>query len=80
MTQSPAVADRLRDEILRGRYQPGDRLPSERELDEAFETRNATRGSNLVHLLMRIHREQIVSELKRARAGTPGASLPGDPR
>jgi GntR family transcriptional repressor for pyruvate dehydrogenase complex len=32
MTKSPEVADRLRDEILRGRYQPGDRLPSEREL------------------------------------------------
>jgi len=34
MTKSPAVAHRLRDEILRGRYRAGDRLPSERELVE----------------------------------------------
>ena len=32
MTKSPIVAHRLRDEILPGRYQAGDRLPSEREL------------------------------------------------
>ncbi len=32
MTKSPTVAHRLRDEILQGRYEPGDRLPSEREL------------------------------------------------
>ena len=37
---SPSVAERiaaeLRDEILRGRYQAGDRLPSERDLAEHF--------------------------------------------
>jgi GntR family transcriptional repressor for pyruvate dehydrogenase complex len=32
MTKSPKVARHLRDEILRGRYRPGDRLPSERDL------------------------------------------------
>jgi GntR family transcriptional repressor for pyruvate dehydrogenase complex len=32
MTKSPKVARHLRDEILQGRYRPGDRLPSEREL------------------------------------------------
>jgi GntR family transcriptional repressor for pyruvate dehydrogenase complex len=32
MTKTPTVARRLREEILRGRYRPGDRLPSEREL------------------------------------------------
>jgi GntR family transcriptional repressor for pyruvate dehydrogenase complex len=34
MTKTPAVTRRLREEILRGRYRPGDRLPSERELVE----------------------------------------------
>jgi DNA-binding FadR family transcriptional regulator len=32
MTKSPQVARHLRDEILRGRFRAGDRLPSEREL------------------------------------------------
>ena len=39
-TQGPSVAERiadqLRDDILRGRYQTGDRLPSERELADRF--------------------------------------------
>ena len=30
------IADQLRDDILRGRYQTGDRLPSERELADRF--------------------------------------------
>jgi len=43
MPESPrSVTDRiaceLRDAILRGRYQAGDRLPSERELAERFDT------------------------------------------
>ena len=42
--------------------------PLVRELDEAFETKNAARGFSLVHSLMRVHREQIVKELKRAQA------------
>ncbi len=35
---SARIAAELRDDILRGRYQAGDRLPSERELAERFDT------------------------------------------
>jgi DNA-binding FadR family transcriptional regulator len=42
--------------------------PLVRELDEAFETRNAEKGSRLVDSLMRVHRERIVRELERAHA------------
>ena len=35
---SDRIASSLRDDILRGRYRPGDRLPSERELAERFGT------------------------------------------
>ncbi len=42
----PSLVDRisasLRADILRGRYQAGDRLPSERELAERFETHRGT--------------------------------------
>lgn len=36
------IAAVLRDEILTGRYRPGDRLPSERDLKERFETSRGT--------------------------------------
>lgn len=36
------IACELRDEILRGRFRPGDRLPSERELAERFDTHRGT--------------------------------------
>jgi DNA-binding FadR family transcriptional regulator len=42
-----------------------------RELDKAFETRNAERGSRVIYSLMRVHREQIVRELERARSAAP---------
>jgi DNA-binding FadR family transcriptional regulator len=42
--------------------------PLVRELDEAFETRNAEEGSRLVYSLMRVHRERIVKELERTHA------------
>jgi DNA-binding FadR family transcriptional regulator len=42
--------------------------PLVRELDEAFETRNAEKGSRLVDSLMRVHRERIVQELERTHA------------
>jgi DNA-binding GntR family transcriptional regulator len=42
--------------------------PLVRELDRAFETRNAEEGSKLIYSLMRVHREQIVKELERVRA------------
>jgi GntR family transcriptional repressor for pyruvate dehydrogenase complex len=45
--------------------------PLVRELDEAFETRNAEEGSRLIYALMRVHREQIVKELERARLRRP---------
>ena len=32
------IADTLTDEVLSGRYQPGERLPSERELAVRFKT------------------------------------------
>ncbi len=42
MNSQPSVTERiaaeLRDEILRGRYRAGDRLPSERELADRFNT------------------------------------------
>lgn len=37
MTAHQAIANRLTRDILTGRYQPGDRLPSERELAGRFE-------------------------------------------
>lgn len=39
---SERIAAELRDEILRGRYRAGDRLPSERELAERFATHRGT--------------------------------------
>ena len=50
--------------------------PLVRELDKAFETRNAEEASKLIYALMRVHREQIVKELERARAGVLRDSLP----
>ena len=50
--------------------------PLVRELDKAFETRNAEEGSRLVYSLMRVHREQIVKELERARTRVLRDSLP----
>jgi len=44
--EAPSLVDRisasLRADILRGRYQAGDRLPSERELAERFDTHRGT--------------------------------------
>jgi GntR family transcriptional repressor for pyruvate dehydrogenase complex len=42
--------------------------PVVRDLDRAFETRDAAEGSRLIYSLMRVHREQIVKELKRMHA------------
>jgi GntR family transcriptional repressor for pyruvate dehydrogenase complex len=50
--------------------------PLVRELDRAFETRNAEEGSKLIHALMRVHREQIVKELERAQARALREVLP----
>ena len=36
-TKHDHIADTLTDEVLSGRYQPGDRLPSERELAARFD-------------------------------------------
>ena len=41
-SRSERITAALRDEILRGRYQSGDRLPSERELAVRFD---ANRGA-----------------------------------
>ena len=38
LTRAEEVAEVLRDEILRGQYRAGERLPSERELASRFET------------------------------------------
>lgn len=54
--------------------------PMVRELDKAFETRNAEAGSRLVYSLMRVHREQIVKELERAHARILRDSIPRDLR
>jgi GntR family transcriptional regulator len=44
------VADALRAEIRAGRYQPGDKLPSERELSERFEVSKVTVRQAIVQL------------------------------
>jgi GntR family transcriptional regulator len=44
------MADTLRAEIREGRYQPGDRLPSERELSERFEVSKVTSRQAIVAL------------------------------
>jgi GntR family transcriptional regulator len=44
------VADALRDEIRSGRYRPGDKLPSERELSERFEVSKVTARQAIVQL------------------------------
>ncbi len=38
LTRAEEIADVLRDEILRGQYRAGERLPSERELASRFDT------------------------------------------
>lgn len=47
---SDEIATRIRIEILRGRYAPGDRLPSERELSMAFGVNRVTVREALVKL------------------------------
>jgi GntR family transcriptional regulator len=44
------VADALRTEIREGRYRPGDKLPSERELSERFEVSKVTVRQAIVQL------------------------------
>jgi GntR family transcriptional regulator len=44
------VADALRAEIREGRYRPGDKLPSERELSERFEVSKVTARQAIVQL------------------------------
>lgn len=44
------VADALREEIREGRYRPGDKLPSERELTERFEVSKMTVRAAIVQL------------------------------
>ncbi len=41
-TQESAIAAELRDDILRGQYRLGERLPSERDLGERFGVRRST--------------------------------------
>jgi DNA-binding FadR family transcriptional regulator len=57
------VASELRDDILRGRYQAGDRLPSERELAERFDTHRGAVREALKKL------EQLgIAEIRRGGA------------
>lgn len=42
MTQESSIAAELRDEILRGQYRKGERLPSERDLAERFGVHRST--------------------------------------
>src|SRR5512133_3885586 len=44
------VADALREEIRSGRYRPGEKLPSERELSERFEVSKVTARQAIVQL------------------------------
>jgi GntR family transcriptional regulator len=44
------VADALRAQIREGRYRPGDKLPSERELSERFEVSKVTARQAIVQL------------------------------
>ena len=41
-SRTQEISDVLRDEILRGQYRPGERLPSERDLVSRFETSRGT--------------------------------------
>ena len=42
LSRTQEISDVLRDEILRGQYRPGERLPSERDLASRFETSRGT--------------------------------------
>jgi DNA-binding FadR family transcriptional regulator len=48
-----AIARAIRDDILRGRYRPGERLPSERELARALEVSRASVREALAALQLR---------------------------
>jgi GntR family transcriptional regulator len=67
------VADALRAEIREGRYQPGDKLPSERELSETFEVSKVTARQAIVQL----RAEGLVTS--RAGSGV-FVAVPGPPR
>jgi GntR family transcriptional regulator len=67
------VADALRADIRRGRYQPGDKLPSERELSETFEVSKVTARQAIVQL----RAEGLVTS--RAGSGV-FVAVPGPPR
>ena len=41
-TRSETIAAELRDDILRGQYRPGERLPSERDLAASHSTSRGT--------------------------------------
>ena len=45
-SRSAAIAAELRDEILRGQYREGERLPSERDLAERFGVHRTVRSEN----------------------------------
>ena len=50
MTQESSIAAELRDDILRGRYRSGERLPSERDLAERFGVHRSTVRGAVKHL------------------------------
>ncbi len=62
---SERISAELRDEILRGRYRPGERLPSERDLAQRFEVHRGAVREALKKL------EQL--GLAKIEAGGPGA-------
>jgi GntR family transcriptional regulator len=67
------VADALRAEIREGRYTPGDKLPSERELSERFEVSKVTARQAIVQL----RAEGLITS--RVGAGV-FVAVPGPPR
>ena len=72
MTQESSIAAELRDDILRGHYRSGERLPSERDLAERFGVHRSTVRSAVKRL------EQLgIAAERRVRAMTWDATAAG---
>jgi GntR family transcriptional repressor for pyruvate dehydrogenase complex len=74
-SRADEIARALRDEILRGGYRPGERLPSERDLAARMganrsSVREALAAEEGVRRLLRAGRERLLKVLE-ARAARP---------
>ena len=72
---SDKVADMMLETILSGRFQVGDRLPSERALGEQFGvSRTVVRESGQVHLEQRAHLDGV-AEFWREHVGDSAGDI-----